>query len=83
MPTKLARKKGWFEDFFSRDNGIRKRRGRELHGKVAGSTKIKVGAGGGGESKKAVSDLRQVLRTFTLNSHRGYCHSLCAVSGSA
>lgn len=48
MPTKLARKKGWFEDFFSRDNGIRKRRGRELHGKVAGSTKIKVGAGGGG-----------------------------------
>lgn len=35
VPTEIARNKGWFGDFFSRDNGIGKQRVRELRGKVS------------------------------------------------
>lgn len=41
VPRDIARNKGWFGDFFSRDNGIGKQRVRELRGKVSGSTKLK------------------------------------------
>lgn len=63
--------------FFSGDNDTRKQRGR-----AEWRRGWKYKGKGEKKSKRAASDLRQDLRTFTLNSRSGYCHSPWAVSGS-